>query len=131
MRDEQVPEDCLECFRMRRDVIGIHGWDDYAGIGFPGSITPVAADNTHDAGADLLGQLNGANQIRADVLFQVAAADGEYEQAILSVEARAFEPLAQDGSPTFVVGARGEFAHIVGGRISFEAADFSEIIYGV
>ena len=39
--------------------------------------------------------------------------------------------LAEDGLPSFVIGAGGQLRDVVGRRIGFEAADLAEIIDGV
>ena len=75
--------------------------------------------------------MNGADEIRADVFLQIAAADGKNQQAVLRVQPAAFKPLGKNRRPAFVVGARGQFGNVVGGRISLESADFAEIVDSV
>src|SRR5437867_9094870 len=131
MRDEQVPHHRLKCFRVRRDMVRVHSGNDDAGGGFLCRVTAVATDNADDGGTGRLGELNRADKVRADILFHVAAANRENEQAVLGAEAAAFQPLAEDGGPAFVVGAGGEFGDVVGGRVGFEVADFAEVIHGM
>ena len=45
MRDEQVPDDCLERLDMRRDVVGVHSRDDDARISDLRRVPAVAPDN--------------------------------------------------------------------------------------
>jgi hypothetical protein len=75
-----------------------------------------------------LASFSPADDVRADVLRQVAAADREHQHRILVVRPTGSQPRGEHGVPTLVVGARGEFRDVVGGRIGFDAAELAEIV---
>ena len=129
MRNEQVPHDRLESLRVRRHVIRVHRGDNHARRRFFRGVAAVAAHDADDGRPGGLRHLNGADQIWADVLLQIAAADRENEQAVLARDAAALEPFAEDRRPAFIVGAGGEFRDIVRRSIGLKAADFSEVIH--
>src|SRR5208282_2173072 len=93
--------------------------------------TAVASNDADNRGADLPGELNGADQVGADVFFEITTADGKNEQAVLCVQPAAFKPLGENRGPAFVVGAGSQFRNIIGGRISLESADFAEVVDSV
>ena len=126
-----MPDHGLEGFGVRRDVVGIDGRDDHAGVGLRGCVTAVFTYDADHARADLLGELDGGDETGGDVFLEVAAADGEDEERVFGVEAGAAEPLDEHAGPTVVVGAGGEFRDVVGRRVNFEAGDFTEIVDGM
>ena len=75
MRDEQMPNHRLERFRVRRGVHRVHRGDDDANVSDLGGITAVATDDAEHGCAAFFRQLQRGHQIRAHVLFRVAAAD--------------------------------------------------------
>ena len=131
MRHKKMPDDGLKRLAVRRDVRRVHRRHDDAGSSLLRSVTTVATDNADHRCADRIGDLNRADEIRADIFFEVAAADREDEQAVLRIDTTALEPLGKNRRPAFIVRARGEFGNIVRRRVSLEAADFAEIIHGM
>src|SRR3954447_11572378 len=111
---------------MRRHVCGVHGGDDDARVGGLGSVAAGSADDSYDGGAGFFGELDGADEVGADVLFQIATADGEDDDAVFAGQSTAFKPAHEDRLPAFVVHAGGEFRDVVGGTVGFEAGDFAE-----
>src|ERR1051325_4573489 len=95
MRDERVPAHRLERFRVWSDMFRVDRGDENAGGGFLGGVASVAPHNAENTGADALGELNGGDEVGADVFLQVTAADRKNEQPVLGAEAAAFEPLGQ------------------------------------
>ena len=81
-----------------------------------------------DLRADLARELERADEVHADVLLPVAAADAEDEDAVLLAQPRALEPLGEAGVPPLVVHPRGELGDVVGRRVGLEAADLAEVV---
>lgn len=131
VRDEQVPDDRLESFAVRRDVVGVNGRYDDACISDRSCEPAIFADDSDNPRADLAGKLQGGHEIWRDVFLQVAAADRQDEQGIFFFESRAAQPFDKDGGPAFVIRARSEFGNVIGWRVAFETADFAEIVDGV
>ena len=57
-----------------------------AGVGDLGRVSAVAADDADDGRAQVFGVLQRAHEVRADVLFEAAAADREDEDPILGAQ---------------------------------------------
>ena len=72
-------------------------------------VAAVAPDHADDARADFAARACSArDEVRADVLLEVAAADREDEQRVVLVRSRLpAQPLDEDGRPALVVRARG------------------------
>lgn len=77
----------------------VHRRHNHAGIGYLGRISAIAANNPAHGRPDLLAVLDGPDQVRAHIAFQVTAANGEYQQAIAIVEPAAAQPLDEHGFP--------------------------------
>ena len=131
MRDEEVPNNALKGFAMRRDVCGIHRGNNDARGGFFRRVTAIATDDADHRCADLFGELNRVDEIRTDIFFQIAAPNRKNQQAVFCSETTALEPFGENRRPAFVIGARGEFGNIVGRRVRFKAADLAKIIHGM
>src|ERR1700685_4521368 len=131
VRDEQVPDDGLEGFGMRSDVGGIDGGDEDAGVGDGGGVASVAADDADDFCADGFGVLERGDEIGADVLFEIAAADGEDQEQVVGAEAAGAQPAVEDRGPAFIVGSGGEVRDVGGGGVGFDAGNFAEVVDGV
>jgi hypothetical protein len=86
MRNEKVPDNRLKRLTMRCDVRGIYGGNDDAGGDFFRCIAAITADDSDDGCTRFFRQLNGAYQIRTDLLFQVASTHGKNQQAVFGIE---------------------------------------------
>lgn len=131
MGNKEMPNNGLKRFRMGRNIVWVYGRNNDAGVSLGGRIAAVFADDSDDTCPYLFRQLNGRNETRGNILFQIAATHGKDEQGVFAVEVRATEPLDEDAGPTLIVGAGGEFGDIIGRRITFQAGDLAEIIYGM
>src|SRR5262249_7060927 len=56
------------------------------------------------------------------------AADREHQHRILAPQPAFGEPRGEHRVPPLVVGARGQFRHVVGRRVRFEAGELAEIV---
>ena len=92
MRDEQMPHESLKRFRVRRDVFGIDSRDDDVRVGDLRRVASVATDDAVDLRADRARIVERVHEVRADVLFEIAAADAEDENGILWPQATDAEP---------------------------------------
>src|SRR5690349_19477786 len=117
MRDEQMPEHRLERFRMRSDVSGVYDRNNHAGMGDTRRVTAVLADDTNDARALFLRELEGDDEVRRNVLREISAADGENKNTVAVVQPRTRQPFGKYGRPTLVIGACRELGNIVSWRI--------------
>ena len=128
MRHEQMPNNGLKRFGVRRDVLGIDDRHEDAGVRDFSGISAIAPDYADDFGTDLLGVLQRGYEVGADIFFEIPAANGEDQQRVFRVQPADFQPRFEDAGPAFVVGACGQFGNIVRRRISFDACDFSKIV---
>src|SRR5215470_3309103 len=123
-----MPNDRLECFGMRRDALVVHGWHNDADISLTRSVPAVATDDSYNRGADFLGEIQCGYKIRADIPFRVATADGKNENRVVIRQPASYQPLDENRLPAVVVGPGRQFGNVVGRRVTFEAADLSEIV---
>src|SRR5207249_8792973 len=84
-----------------------------------------------DCGSNLLGVFQGSHDIRANLLFKVAASNREDKNRVLLLELTHAQPIFKHSRPSFVIGAGSQFRNIIGGGIRFEAHNFPEIVYGM
>src|SRR5690348_15613284 len=96
MGNEQMPDDSLKRLAMRCDVSRVHGWHDHTGCCLFGGVAAITTDNPNNGSAVLFGELNGADQVRADIFFKIAATHGKNQQAILCIQSAALEPLGKN-----------------------------------
>lgn len=89
MRHKQMPDQRLESFRVRRDSRGIDRGNYGAAIRHLARETAIAADDAADRRSGLLRVFQRTNQIRADVLFHIAATNREYEDHVIRFETTA------------------------------------------
>ena len=83
-----MPDHGLEGFRVRRDVRGVDGGDEDAGVGDGCGVASVAANDADDFRAHGFRILEGGDEVGADVLFEVAAADGEDQEQVVRARRR-------------------------------------------
>src|ERR1035437_7250279 len=131
MRHEQMPDDALKRFAVRRDVGRVHRRHDDARGRFLCGESAIASNNSNNRSTDFLGELNRTYKIRADIFFKIPAADGKNQQAVFRVDATAFQPFGENRRPAVVVRARGKFGNIIRRRVGLETADFAEVIHGM
>ncbi|CAB4699644.1 unannotated protein [freshwater metagenome] len=85
MRNKAMPDDRMESFRVRRDARGINGRNDHDTIANLLGVAAVPADHAEDLHAPGLGFLQPGDDVDADVLFEVAAADRKHEHRVVLV----------------------------------------------
>src|SRR5262249_59722275 len=94
----------------------------------PGRMAAVAADDADHAGAALLGEIDGLDEVGADVALGVAAPDREHENRVVRADPADLEPSREDRVPALVVGPRGQFGDVIDRAIGFDAAQLAEIV---
>ncbi len=62
---------------------------------------------------------------------KIAATHGKNQQTVPGAQATAFEPFGKNRRPAVIVGPRGQFGNIVGGRVSLKTADLPKIIHSM
>ena len=131
MRDEQVPNDGLELFDVRRQAFGVGRPDDEADVSELRGRSVLFPNDAEDFRADVFGQLDGLDDAQADPVLARASADGEDEDGVLRAKARTPQPGAVRRVPSFVVDTGRELRHIVRWRIALEVAELAEVVDGV
>ena len=71
MGNQKMPEDRLEGFGMRSDVLRIYSRHDAAGVRHLGGISAIPSHDSKNRRADLLCVLQRRDQVRADVFLEV------------------------------------------------------------
>ena len=124
----QVPHDCLKCLRVGRHMQRIHGWDEHAGIGHSCGKSAVPPDDADDLTACVSGELKSRDEVRADLFFKIAAADGEDEDCVVGAEPTDTKPAFENRGPAFVVCTSGQLGDIISRRISFKTGNLPEVV---
>ena len=119
---QEVPDDRLKGFGVRRDVRRVHRRDDHAGVRHLCGVTVGAANHAANGRAHGLRVPQRGNQIRADLFFEVAAAHREHQHAILGAEAADAQPRFEHRRPSFVVGAGSQLGDVVCRAVGFMRA---------
>ncbi len=78
-----MPNNSLKGFGMWRDRFSVHRRHNQAGVRDLSRVAAVSPDDACDFSPHRFRVLKRSHQIRADILFQVAAANRKYEHAIL------------------------------------------------
>src|SRR5215813_10763777 len=104
MCDEQMPDHRLKGLRMRCHSIGIDGRHNHDGVADFRGVATVSADDTKHLRPNLLGVLQGTDEIWTDVLYEVAAADRKDEQRVNRLEPADLQPFSEHCFPAFVIG---------------------------
>ena len=126
-----MPDNRLKSFRMGRGMYWVDRGYDHAGVGNGGRIAAIAPYDSRNFRTYLLGKSQRRDEIRADILFEIAAAYRKYQQSIFGPQAADGEPGLEDARPTFVIGASCQFGNVVGGSVRLDTRNLPEIIDGV
>src|SRR4051812_33157293 len=111
---------------MRRDVRGVHRRHDRTDIRHGRGKAAVLADDAVNGRADFLRELQGGDEVHADVPPPAPAADGEAQQAVPRSQPAAAAPISEDAGPAPAVGAGDWVGDGVGWRVALEAAKLAE-----
>src|SRR5271165_7126804 len=128
MADETVPDYRLHSLRQRGHPFRVDRRDHNDHIAMARGMSAGAADNAENLGASLLGEIDGAHQVDADVALSITAANRKDQQRIISAESADLEPAGKHSVPPLVIGARGQLGDIVDGRIGLDVAELAEIV---
>lgn len=126
-----MPHERLERFGVGRDGFRVYDRDEDTDIGQLRRGAAIASDDSGDRRALFARVQQGADQIRADVFFDVTAADGKDEDHVVAAEPARAEPIPVGGVPALVIDARGEFGNVVSDGVGFDACDLAEIARGM
>lgn len=91
-------------------------------------VPAIASDDAKNTQTPRFGQIEGMNDIRADVLLEIATADRENEHRIPFGGSAALQPRLEHAFPPFVVGSRGQLGNIVRRGVGFDPAELAEIV---
>src|SRR5580698_3184486 len=119
MAHQEVPNHSAEAFGVRTDPLGGDRRDDDARIGHLTSVAAVSTDDAENFRTDCARELERANEMDADILLSIAAADAEYEHGVSGAQARDAEPFGEASLPPLVVDSRRQLADVVGWRVRF------------
>jgi hypothetical protein len=131
MRDQEVPDHGLEGFRVRSDAGRIDHRNEDTGVRNLGSVASIASDDAADRCPNLESVFKGTDQVCADVLSGIAAADGENEYHVVLIQPGTAKPIGVTRIPALVVHASREFRDVVGRSVSLDMRDFSKITHGM
>ena len=90
VRNEHMPNNCLECFSMRGYGIGIDHGNNYRRIRYFCCISAVAANNSNYFRAFFFCIFKRFYKIITDILFCIATTDRKNKDAVVGVQPTAF-----------------------------------------
>src|SRR5262245_15812998 len=96
-----------------------------------GSMAAVATDDSKDARAARLGQVDGLHNIRTNIALGIAASDRVDQDCILLAQLADLEPSCEDGIPSLIVRASRQLRHVIHRAVGFDATQLPEIVHGV
>src|SRR2546423_3357447 len=128
MRYDQMPNDRLKGLGVWRHRVGGRGRDDHHRVGHLRGIPAIAADHPDDARPNTLGELQGLDDVGADVLFEITSADRKDEHDVACPQSASLEPPRERGFPAVIIDSRGELRDIVGRGVALDAGDLAEVI---
>ena len=128
MRDQEMPHDGLERFRVRRHPLGVHGGHDHRDLGYLGGVATIPAHDAADRCTDLPSVLERPDDIRAHVTLHAPASHRKDEHHVLGRQPACLQPVSEDGFPTIVVDTRRKLGDVVRGRIRLDPGNLAEII---
>src|SRR5579864_6199380 len=131
MADQQMPEHRAKPFGVRRDTLGGDDRNQDAESSGLASESAIAAHDAEDVSPGGGRGFQSPHDVHRDILFAVAAAYRKDQHGVAGADARSLQPGGEAGLPALVVGARGKFGNVVGGRVSFKAAQLAKIVYSV
>src|SRR5438067_1234095 len=131
MRHEQMPDNRLPCLGVRRDERSVHGGYDHDSVSMLGRVAPVTPDDTENIASNRSSQPHRVDDVDADALLFISAANRKDEDRIARTETAAAQPGGERVVPTLVVDAGGELGDIVCGRVALDAGDLAKVVDGV
>src|SRR5262249_32600956 len=128
MADEAMPDDRLKSLGERCHPARLHLRDHDDNITMLGRIAAVATNDSQDACAARLGQIDGVHDIRTDIALGIAAADRVDEDCISLAQLTDLEPSCEDRVPSLIVGASCQLRHVIHRAVGLGAAELAEIV---
>src|SRR5215510_6131605 len=122
-----MPDHRLKGLREWRNPARLHLRDHDYDIAMLGRVAAVATDNSEDACAACLGQIDGVHDVRTDIALSVAAADRVDQDCIPLVQLADLEPGCEDRVPSLIVGASCELRHVIHRAVGLDPAELAEI----
>ena len=116
---------------MRRDMGWIDRGDHDNHITHFIRIACATPHDTKNAHPTRLRFIERTNDIRADISFAIASANGKHHNGIPITGVAGAKPSLEDRIPPFIIGAGCQFRNIVYRRISLNSAQFPEIVDGM
>jgi hypothetical protein len=105
--------------------------DEHDHIAVLGGISAVATHDAEHFCRARFGQIEGLNDVGADLALGIPAADGIDQDSVLVTEMTGIEPRRKHRVPSFVVGARGKLRDVVDRAIGLDAAELAKVVDGV
>src|SRR5262249_31801701 len=127
MGHEEMPQDGLNPFGLRSDVLGRRRGNADAHICLLLEGALGAPDDADDRGAALTGQLDRPHQADADATLAVTTADREHEQAVVGTQVGRTEPVRVRMVPPVVVDTRGQLGDVVRYAVGLDLRELPEV----
>lgn len=107
MRYEQVSHDRLKSLRMGADAVGMDRGNNHTSVGDASCMAAVTTNNSEDARARRLGEIECRDEIWAHVSLEAASSHGEHQDCVAGLKTADTQPCFENGRPAFVVNPRG------------------------
>jgi len=131
MAHEAMPDHRLKGLREWSNPARFHLRDHNHHIAMLGSMAAVATDDSEDARAARLRQIDGVHDVGTNVSLGITAADRVDEDCVPLAQLTDLEPSCEDSFPSLVVGTSRQLRHVIHRAIGLDAAQLAEIVHGV
>ena len=123
-----MPDHCLKRFRVGGYQCGGNSRHHHHHVTCFFGIATVATDDPQDSRATPFGFVQRPHQVGTHVSFDISTAHRKNEHGILCSRPAGAQPGLEDGRPTFVIRARGQFGNVVTRAVRFDSRQFTKII---
>src|SRR5271168_3972428 len=131
MRDNQVPNHCLELLGVRCHSVSSNCWNDDTCISNLCRVAAIATYHAYDLSTDFFGQFEALHNVGADFFLEIAAADRKHEKGISLTQTATAKNISVGGVPPFIIDSRGELGDVICRGVALDASDLAEIVDSV
>ena len=126
-----MPGGRMKGFRVGSDALFVHGRNDEDGIAHLLRVAAVTTDHSVNFQSLAFRFVDCADQVDADVVGGVPAADRKDKDGVMIAGATDAQPGGKDSLPAFVIRTGRQFRHVIDRGVRLDAAELPEVVDGM